>query len=569
MNGGVLALIDLGGGPVNPADAAALGLSASERGFVFKFADKGRQDDRVLQDDERCTILTGHIGDLAEIAQALGAAENLRPVELARLALDRWSEEAAARLPGEWVILDWQRGATTIIQSAARRVRTFYARRGNCIAIAPDVFGLSRLSWIGRQLDEEGLLAVLTRGAQPVTRSVLAGVSELDLAECVRFTTTGTTAEVKLPFVEMPRSQRSFSEAIEEASELLGRIVEERLAQHGDVACLLSGGLDSSLLTMFVADRLRTGQRAICLTSVAPPESAIADEYAQARSVAVRLGLDHVPVAPGPVPGIYAPDPGAFTESNGPSLSVRHYLYKALNDQALALGVTGLFDGCFGERTVTGLMALDSWRWRFRENAKRLLGRGQSAGMSPFRVRLAPHRLAAQPAANAAAKFKPLGHPVARLRHEAWGYFPNVTNIMRSPAIVSDAPIIEYAFRDQRLLQLFAGFPAHFVERDGYNRAPARAMMAGRIPDAVRLRRDVMPFSPDYTLRLQNEAPSAQARVAAFRKADIDDWLDLDWLDGALGRFASHGPRDIPDAFEVQLTAMAAEFLVWWRYGGL
>ena len=565
MNSGVYAVIDLAGSMIAPGDAVALGLSVREAGFSFRIDDK-HSGDSILQDAARCTILLGHIGDALRISRELGVAGGIPPVELARCALDSWSNEAAARLPGEWMLLDWQPGCVTIMQSAARWVRTFYTRHGDRIAVSPDIFSLSRLGWIGRDIDEEGFMLTLARGALHGTRTILPNVSELGTGECIRFTRDGTTTAACLPFVATEPWTGSFAQATEQAKVLLQQIIGERLARHGDVACLLSGGLDSSLLTMMVADGLRSGQRAICLTSVAPPGSGLADEYDQARLVADSLGLDLVAVAPGPIPGIYAPDVSAFAEANGPSLSVRHYLYKALADQARALGVTGIFDGSFGEMTVTGLMPLHSWRWQLREYAKRLLGRGFYPEATPFRVRFAPHRLQTLSAAvNAATTTRSSSEPIARLRHEAWGYFPGVAKIMRTPANVPGSATIEHPFRDQRLLQLFAAFPALYLEHEGLKRAPARSMMAGLLPDSIRLRKDVKPFSPDYDLRLTVEAPAARARIAAFRKAEIADWLDLDWLDTSLARIAAHGPRDIASAFEVQLTAMTAEFLLWWR----
>ena len=561
MPGGITALIDLAGGTPVAAEAAALGLTVTGTGFPLEVDDPKSPGDTVLQNSRRQTVLLGFLSDTAQLARDLGAVPGCAPVLLARLALDHWGAETAAKLAGEWLLIDWRPEGVTLIQSAARWVRTYYARRGNRLVIGSDVLGLSRLSWIGREIDDQAFLAKLARGPQPL-RTIFANVLELGVGECVRFTAAGTEHSVALPFVPVPQWDGTFAEATEQATRLLGQIVAERLERHGDVACLLSGGLDSSLLTMLVADRLRKGQRAICLTSAAPPGSGLADEMKHAKAVAGALGLDIVPVVPGATPGIYAPGPAEFIESGGPSFSVRHYLYRALADRARGLGLTGLFDGAFGEMTVTGLMPLYSWRWQLRDYAKRLLGRGQIGAASPYRVRLAPHRLVSATLIDETPTFPP-----TRSRHERWSYFPMVGNIMRSPACLADDIVHEYPFRDQRLLQLFAGFPASFLEQDGLGRAPARAMMAGRLPDAIRLRTGTMPFSPDYNLRLRTEAPAARARIAAFRAADVADWLDLDWLDSTLGRIALHGPRDIDEAFEVQLTAMTAEFVLWWRTG--
>jgi asparagine synthase (glutamine-hydrolysing) len=73
-----------------------------------------------------------------------------------------------------------------------------------------------------------------------------------------------------------------------------------------------------------------------------------------------------------------------------------------------------------------------------------------------------------------------------------------------------------------------------------------------------------MPASPDHNHRLQHEASAARERIALFRKAGIDDWLDLDWLDQALAGMSVTGPQSVNHGNEVQLTAMMAEFLLWW-----
>lgn len=561
----MLALIHLGGAQVDSADAAALGLPVPGTGPCISLGDNPASG-AMKCDAARCTVVLGYLGDMDRIAGELGVDGKPDSIEVARAALDSWGEGAAARLPGEWVIFDWQAGGATLMQSAARWCQIFHVRKGNRLAISSDLFKLSQLSWVGRELDEESFRYVLASGSRRGRRTMLPGVNELGSGECIRFSEDGTVSTVSLPFVAISPWTGSFAEATEEAMHLTRRILGERLARHGDVACLLSGGLDSSLMAMILADCRKSGQRVFCLTSVAPNGSGLADEFIQARSVAERLGLPIVPVAPGSTPGIYAPDPEAFAEANGPTFSVRHYLYRALTEQARTLGVTGLFDGSFGEMTVTGLLPLRSWRWQLRQIGKNSLGRGGSPKVPSFRVRLARHRLDLLPA-DLMAKETALPEEQTRGRNERWGYFPGTTKIMRSPATAAAQLPIEYPFRDQRLLQLFAGFPAHFLERDGYSRAPARAMMAGRIPDAVRLRRDAMPFSPDYMLRLKVEAPAASARLADFRKAGVDDWLDLDWLEASLARFADRGPSSISDAFEVQLTAMTAEFLLWWRNG--
>ncbi len=74
-----------------------------------------------------------------------------------------------------------------------------------------------------------------------------------------------------------------------------------------------------------------------------------------------------------------------------------------------------------------------------------------------------------------------------------------------------------------------------------------------------------MPAEPDRFQRMQRQAAAARERIADFRKAELDDWIDLDWLDLALFRVQKQGAASNSDSNEVQLTAIAAEFLCWWR----
>ena len=100
---------------------------------------------------------------------------------------------------------------------------------------------------------------------------------------------------------------------------------------------------------------------------------------------------------------------------------------------------------------------------------------------------------------------------------------------------------------------------------ESHDRPVVRRLLDGRLPDAIRLRTRGMPASPDHLPRLQRQAGAAQQRIAAFRQAELDEWLDLEWLDAALGRVGAHGANDVADANMVQLTTIFAEFLLWWR----
>lgn len=565
---GIAALCDLSGAPVTAGDCRAIGLAPDSTSFAGTVCDP-RLPARVdsLRTPDRITLLLGQPGpsdhqddDPGVLGGATGAARM-------RHLLDRHGAELPARLAGEWTLLDWQPGRLRLVQSLARRDSLFVARSADRVAVGPDLDRLAGLDWIGRDLDPLGLAGALGRGALRSAldrRTVLPQVERLAPGECLVLE-PGRTRRSACVLPEPEPWGGTFAEAIALVDRLLGQILEERIAAHASTAVMLSGGLDSSVLAVLLAEAMPAGQPLIALTSAAAPGSGLADEWAPASMVARHLGLAQVPVVPDPAASPYHPDPEAFRLAGGPTLSPRHYLYRAMAQAAVDQGAAELFDGAYGELTLTGYLPLATGRDRFRQGLKALLRPSAPAATGPWHVRLARHRGAAlaEVAGRFAAGAAGPGHQ--RRPGAACGYVTGHEKALLVPTLLDHGIRGELPFRDPRLLRLFAGFPADYLIRNGLDRAPARAMMAGRLPEAIRLRRTTGAFSPDYLLRIRDHAAAARCRLTVWRRAEADDWLDLDWLDGALQAIGSRGPASIAQAFEVQLTAMAAEYLTWWR----
>ena len=573
MRSGVHAIISLDGAPVARADAVALGLapSADPRAIVAEGVDRLQPGAvQVVRSAGRTTILLGFLDDRAAVAGALGLAADTPPATLARAALDRHGAEAARVLGGEWSLLDWTPQATRVLGSLTRRDPLLYAHDGARLALAPDLDRLARLPWVGRAIDPVGLTFAVARAALRNAGSggtILHGVRKLAVGTLARFDAAGMTSETAPLTLPAARYGGSFEDAMEEVDRLLRRIVRERLAHAPAVACMLSGGLDSSLLTVLAAQERGAGALPLALCSSAAPESGLRDEAQHAQAVADALGLTLERVVPPAALSPYRPSEADMLGANGPSLSPRHHVYAALDARAAALGRAVMFDGSYGEMTVTSYHEMATVTNRMRGVWHRLRGRSTAAAgplPGPVHVRLAPHRLhvAQRLADELGARPGPTVGPMPpRAR---WGVLADVAAMFAEPTARLSRRM-EYPFRDPRLLALFASFPAAFNERDGFNRAPARHLLRGHVPDDIRQRRIGMAFSPDYEVRLQRDAPAALARIPAFRAAGLADWLDLDWLDEGLRHVAAHGHAAVAGSGDVQMTAMAAEYLLWWQ----
>ncbi|THD35892.1 MAG: asparagine synthetase B family protein [Sphingomonas sp.] len=574
---GLYGLFQLDDGPIAAADPVMMGLTVDgPRGAALAAGIDQQAPAAVHRSDAngQITLLVGDLDEPEAMADRLALSRATPPAELARAALLRFGADTPALLFGEWTLLDWDpAGRLTLMASAARRDRVFFAVSGGRCAVAPDLARLARLAWVDDEIDPAGFLFGVGRAdlrSRRGGRTMLRQVRQLAPAECVTIAAGGIRHEMATVLAPQPRRHGTFEDAVAEADLLLRRILRQRSARTAMPAILLSGGLDSSLLACLAAEERATGQPLELITSVAPAGSGLADERGFADVVAASLGLALNPVVPPLDADAYRPPDHIIAGAGGPFLSNRHCLTEAFQVAARARGATLLINGTYGEMSVTGRASGATVAQRLRAVARRMI-RGRPPPVAPsdtgaFHVRLAPERLAHLPDEIDHAIATPPPLSPADPSGGTWGYLPGIEKALgQANEFYAGALRMDFPFRDVRLLRLFAGMPLSFFTRQGVDRAPARHMLDGHLPDSVRLRRTGMPASPDHIARLQRQAPQARARIAAFRRADVGEWLDLDWLDQALERIATHGPNDVGDANVVQLTAINAEVLTWWR----
>jgi len=573
---GIYGRFNLDGAPVDPGEAALLGLvppdpTASGAGLVVDLADPGAaQEDRS---NGALTLLLGRLDEPDAVAARLGMPADTPQAMLARAALVRFGGDARSLMAGEWTLLHYAHHRVTLVASIAQRDRLLFAHKGNRLAIGPDLRQLGGLGWVDSDLDDPGLLFALGRQdlrAAGADGTVLRDVRMLEPGGMVTIDRTGCDKAMRALPEPAPRWHGSFEDALAETRALLDRIVRQRI-WGGDMGCLLSGGLDSSSLTWLVARNRQPGIPIHCLSSAAPPGSGLIDETPFADIVANHLRLPIGHIVPAEAPGIYRPEADQFRDWNGPRLVQRHYLYHGFAERMLELKAPLLFDGMFGEYTITNPFPLASMRERLRDTVRRWRGRptqlGWTANRDAFHVFLAAHRAQALPdeiAAAMAIRSVPQRMPAPG---ELWGLIPSYEKIFGSPASMALGRVrVAQPYRDPRLLTFFSGLPAKLLQRPGLDRAPVRELLKGHLPDSIRLRPKGLAFSPDYFVRLQRQAPAARARIAAFRAAEAGEWLDLEQLDAALARIAA-GTARADEILPAQLTAMAAEFITWWRVG--
>ncbi len=519
----------------------------------------------------------GYFDEAEALATKLGLSNESPAPVLARAAVERWGDDAPTHMIGEWSFAWWQgeSRALTLLTSLHTRDSIFYAIRGGQLAIAPDVRWLRRFNWVDSTLDVEPILCRM--GCDAIRRmnndhSMIRGARKLLPGARAVFTKDREHIGKPAALPEIEDWQGSFEDAMAETDTAMRRMFRQKIAREGTVAITLSGGLDSSLIAMYAAQERRAGQDIIILTSASPLGSDIQDETEYARIVADHLGLPIEFIRPPTHANLYRPAEHYFEAPRAPFVSPRHYVHNAFLDAAAQHGATAIYDGVMGEATVSYPLPLQQPRPTIKSRLRAMRDAWRTRAVDEpwpyggFYIAISSNLAAQVPKAFEAAWAEGLPEIPPIDASKQWGYMNWARRVGEGGTQGLPGSIrLELPFRDVRLLQSFARYPAGFTGHDGVDRAPARALMRGHLPDSIRLRPKGGAFSPDYYERLQTGAMDAANRIPVFQAAGVDQWLDLDWLEVGLKNIHTRGTSDVSYAFKVQLTAMMAEYLSWWQ----
>lgn len=541
---GLTALGSLDGSPIDPDDARVLDLEAEPTSTFVVSTGFHPALDHARRDD--ATGVTAFLG------RTVPSDAYVRLLDLASPG-----RVPADRVPGDWVTVTWEAHECRLhVRTSAETGAPLYlATDGTRVALAPTIRQLARLSWIGHEVDAEALMYGL--GRAPLrerlgARTFLGNVWKIapnTQHEVERHRHVVTTAQIEQPFPW----RGSFDGAVAHLRRLLEAGVSRDLSRHRSVALELSGGLDSSALGWLIAGQRRDGQDVVAMTSVAPPTSAERDDRMLAAAVAERLGFDLELVSPAQDANVYRPTDVTFELHESPLVGPRHYLYAAFDRTAADHRADATFNGMAGEFSLTRPWRLVGRRERLANmvSPNRMLRPDQA-----FHPRVRDHVLASCPTVVDV-------YLRARGSRRMVGYIPGWDKLAHGPMARLDGTARYTPFRNPDAIAFAASLPPEFFARDGYERAIVRAMTAGGLPDIVRLRTDKTPFSPDYYERMRRDAPRALARLDHHRTTAAADWLDLDWLEGALSGI-EHQQLNPATASEIQVTAMTAEWFDWW-----
>ena len=164
----------------------------------------------------------------------------------------------------------------------------FYARSGDSLAFASTLGALLRLRPTAPRVNLHALDAYLTYQAVPAPFAIVEGVSQLRPAHAIRFDAARGRMDVERYWdvAYAPKRRMQEREAVDTIDALARQSVRTHLRSDVPTGTLLSGGVDSSLVTMLASQESTAPLDAVTMGFDTPEH----DERQYARAVAERAG---------------------------------------------------------------------------------------------------------------------------------------------------------------------------------------------------------------------------------------------------------------------------------------
>ncbi|MET0793342.1 MAG: asparagine synthase-related protein, partial [Polyangiaceae bacterium] len=462
----------------------------------------------------------------AELLDALSVLDaSLAENALVLCAYQRWQEHCVQHLLGDFtfVIHDRRRQQLFAARDIAGARPLYYAAFGGVFAFASNPGALLALPELPRELDPRAVIDYLGDFPEDEAATLVRAVRRLAPGTQLVFGEAGARVSSYFDVQSIPERKLANDDEYAEALRAeLTRAVACRVPKQGRCGVLLSGGLDSSMVTALAA---RVSSAPISTFSAVFDDTPECDERIYQRPVVRAAGTQHHEVRPHPS------GPGADFETlcrtfGEPVPMGPHWLAWAATEAAAERGMNVLLTGADGDRVVshgTGRTAELAYQHQWRELVREVRAVHDFSAWRKARV-LAVHALlpfVPEAVRGALERRDPrrrrvLTNASRLLRADALiaaGVAPRLERVSRralntrefheriltSSNRGRDVDLLDrlgshfglefrHPFFDRRVIELCLSFPGEQKRNHGRPRFVLRNAMAGLVPDAVRFR---------------------------------------------------------------------------------
>jgi asparagine synthase (glutamine-hydrolysing) len=281
-----------------------------------------------------------------------------------------WGVECLDRLNGMFVfgLVDLGRGWLLLARDRAGEKPLFYRTDGRSLSFGSELKALFADPRCPRVLDVEALDYYLAFGYVPGEQCMVRGIRKLPAAHALTFDLRSGAIR-KWPYWALPTEVRvnpsaTDEDLVDELDRLLADSVRMRLIADVPVGVMLSGGIDSALVTAMAA---RASTQPVKTFTIGFPEYREFDESPQARAIARHFGTRHVELVAEPATVTLLPHLARqYDEPIADSSMVPTYLVSQLirGHATVALGGDGgdeLFGGYMHHSWVQQQARMGGW----------------------------------------------------------------------------------------------------------------------------------------------------------------------------------------------------------------
>lgn len=215
--------------------------------------------------------------------------------EVILAAYMQWGKGCFTRLQGMFAIaiVDHRRKTLVLARDRAGEKPLFYHHTSTQIRFASELKALLSDSSLSRNIDYQALDCYLAMGYVPGGACILQGFNKLEAGHAASFSLSSGAIHIWRYWAPPPTPANPYAnsdqELVEELDTVLGSAVARQIDADVPVALLLSGGVDSSLITAMAArvlPRVRT-------FTVGFKNHTGYDESVHAQRIASHFGTDH------------------------------------------------------------------------------------------------------------------------------------------------------------------------------------------------------------------------------------------------------------------------------------
>jgi asparagine synthase (glutamine-hydrolysing) len=318
-------------------------------------------------DGQFCITFNGEIYNYTELKRELEscghAFRSSSDTEVILAAYRQWGKDCLSRLHGMFAFAIYDKRAATVFlaRDRAGEKPLFYRYAGGELRFASELKALLADPELPRRVNRVALDCYLAAGYIPGEHCILEGMQKLPAAHALLFNTETGALRIwrywSLPDFNPGTSLQSEDELVDRLESLLAESVRRQLIGDAPVGLLLSGGVDSSLITALAA---RGGNRPKTFT-VGFGEFPRFDETRHAGLIAEHFGTEHTVLEAGEVkPGLLPKLARQYDEPMADPSMIPTYLVSEQISQRckVALGGDGgdeLFGGYYAASRVAAL----------------------------------------------------------------------------------------------------------------------------------------------------------------------------------------------------------------------